>query len=233
MGDFNAKVGNDHRGYEEVMGKHGLETLQKVKERREKKAGVNKSKTRAAKGKTQKEYAEIDKNVKRSIRTDRRNYIEALAEEAALKNSTKRPVIKKISGKFAKSERPVKDKNGDVITDEEGYKKRWIEHFQELLNKPTLSNPPEIPPAARDLPIKCSAPTKEEIRSAIKQLKNGKFAGRDSIPFEALKTDIDTSVKLHYPLFCKRGEKEEVPPEWKEGYLIKLPKKGDISSCSN
>lgn len=28
-------------------------------------------------------------------------------------------------------------------------------------------------------------------------------------------------------------EEERVPIEWKEGYLIKLPKKGDLSSCSN
>ncbi|KAK2169995.1 hypothetical protein LSH36_5g11026 [Paralvinella palmiformis] len=28
-------------------------------------------------------------------------------------------------------------------------------------------------------------------------------------------------------------EKEEVPSDWREGYLIKLPKKGDLSNCSN
>ena len=26
---------------------------------------------------------------------------------------------------------------------------------------------------------------------------------------------------------------EEVPADWKEGYLIKLPKKGDLSNCAN
>ena len=31
----------------------------------------------------------------------------------------------------------------------------------------------------------------------------------------------------------KIWEKEEVPADWKEGYLIKLPKKGDLSSCAN
>ena len=28
-------------------------------------------------------------------------------------------------------------------------------------------------------------------------------------------------------------EKEEIPAEWKEGYLIKIPKKGDLSRCDN
>ena len=26
---------------------------------------------------------------------------------------------------------------------------------------------------------------------------------------------------------------EQIPDEWKEGYLIKLPKKGDLGSCNN
>ena len=48
-----------------------------------------------------------------------------------------------------------------------------------------------------------------------------------------LKVDIGTRVELLYPLFNKIWEEERVPIEWKEGYLIKLPKKGDLSSCSN
>uniref|UniRef100_A0AAV2JSU2 Reverse transcriptase domain-containing protein n=1 Tax=Knipowitschia caucasica TaxID=637954 RepID=A0AAV2JSU2_KNICA len=157
------------------------------------------------------------------------------AEEAALHHRTKDlySISKRITGKFAKPERPVRDKNGGTIADDEGQKKRWIEHFQELLNRPAPENPPEILPATSDLPITCYAPTKEEIHSAIKQLKNGKSAGPDSIPAEALKAEVDTCVELFYPLFIKIWEEEEIPAEWKEGYLIKLPKKGDLSSCSN
>ena len=40
-------------------------------------------------------------------------------------------------------------------------------------------------------------------------------------------------MELLYPLFNKIWEEERVPTEWKEGYLIKLPKKGDLSCCSN
>ena len=49
-----------------------------------------------------------------------------------------------------------------------------------------------------------------EIYQAIKQLKNSKSAGPDSIPAEALKTVIETSVTLLYPLF-KKIWKEQVP----------------------
>ncbi|KAK7107318.1 hypothetical protein V1264_015265 [Littorina saxatilis] len=214
------------------------ETLKNIEARREKKTALNNSKTRAAKAKANEEYAEANRSVKHSIKTDKKNYIEMLAteaEEAAYHGNTRDlySTIKKISGKFAKPERPVKDRNGRAIPDEEGQKNRWVEHFQELLNRPAPANPPDIPPAASDLPIECCAPTKEEISSAIKQLKNGKSAGPDSIPAEALKTDVETSVEILYPLFCKIWEEEEVPAEWKEGYLVKLPKKGDLSSCAN
>ena len=46
--------------------------------------------------------------------------------------------------------------------------------------------------------------------------------------------NIEISVELLYPLFKKRWEEEEeVPSEWKKGCPIKLPKKGDLSSCSS
>ena len=47
-----------------------------------------------------------------------------------------------------------------------------------------------------------------------------------------MKTDIKTNLELLYPLPKKSWEEEQVPSELKEGYLIKLPQKGDLSSCS-
>lgn len=112
-------------------------------------------------------------------------------------------------------------------------KLRWAGHFEELLNRPAPLNPVNIQPAESDLPIVCDLPPKEEIYMAIKQLRNGKATCPDNIPGEALKADMETSVEMLYPLFCDIWEKEDIPPKWKEGYLIKLPKRGDLSSCSN
>ena len=52
-------------------------------------------------------------------------------------------------------------------------------------------------------------------------------------PAEALKGDVTTSVEMLYSLFEEIWEKEEIPAEWKEGYLIKIPKKGDLGRCDN
>lgn len=170
--------------------------------------------------------------MKRSIRADKRSYIDTLAaevEEAAQHGNMKTL----LSGKFSKPDRPINDEEGNKIPNAEGQERRWAEHFEELLNRPAPLSPADIQPAERDLQIACDIPSKEEIHKAIRQLSNGKAAGPDNIPAEALKADVETSVEMLYPLFQDLWEKEEVPSEWKEGYIIKLPKKGDLTSCSN
>ena len=57
------------------------ETLQKVDERREKRGGVNNSRTRTAKVKAHEEYTKANTSVKRGNGADKRNYIETLANE--------------------------------------------------------------------------------------------------------------------------------------------------------
>nr|KAG5701747.1 hypothetical protein BaRGS_004349 [Batillaria attramentaria] len=72
-----------------------------------------------------------------------------------------------------------------------------------------------------------------EIARAIKSLKNGKAAGPDGIPPEALKSDTTAAAEALHPLLHKIWEQEQVPSDWKLGYLVKLPKKGDLSQCGN
>jgi hypothetical protein len=59
------------------------------------------------------------------------------------------------------------------------------------------------------------------------------FGIPNGIPAEALKTVPNTMVEILYKMFAKIWEEEEIPSEWKEGHLIKLPKKGDLGLCSN
>ena len=101
-----------------------------------------------------------------------------------------------------------------------------MEYFEELLKRPALKDPMDIPPACHDLPIICgpTAPA-EEIRKVIMQLKNGNATGPDDIPTKALKVDIKTYVEMLYLLSAEIWEKNEVPTEKKKGCLIKLPKR--------
>ena len=110
---------------------------------------------------------------------------------------------------------------------------QWVEHFTDLLNRPTPEEQPNISQAEVDLPISVEKPSKEEIKKAIRTLKNGKAAGPDGIPAEALKADIDTATDILHNLFAKIWDEEKVPADWREGLVIKLPKKGDLRDCSN
>ncbi|VDP29390.1 unnamed protein product [Schistosoma margrebowiei] len=101
-------------------------------------------------------------------------------------------ITKKLSGNRRKPERPVKSKEGEIITNIEEQQNRWVEHFKELLNRPAPLNPPSIEAAPTDLPINVGPPTTEEISMAIRQIKSGKAAGPDNIPAEALKEDYNS-----------------------------------------
>ncbi|CAH8613024.1 unnamed protein product [Schistosoma curassoni] len=68
---------------------------------------------------------------------------------------------------------------------------------------------------------------------AIRQINSGKAAGSDNIPAEALKADVAVTARILHILFNKIWDEEQVPKDWKEGLLIKIPKKGDLSKCDN
>ena len=168
---------------------------------------LNNSRTRAAKARAQEEYTTVDREVKRSIKKDKRDYIDDLARQAetAAGQGNIRDlylVTKKLTGKF-QTDKPVMDKKGNPLTTTNEQLKRWAEHFRELLNHPTPDSPPDIPHAETELPISCDKPSKAEIKKAIMTLRSGKAAGPDEIPAEAMKADIETAVKMLYSLFSK------------------------------
>ncbi|KAH3876504.1 hypothetical protein DPMN_000349 [Dreissena polymorpha] len=79
-----------------------------------KKARINNSRTQAAKLKTQEEYTEANRSVKRSIRADKRNYRETLAteaEEATYQNLRCVPHHQEFSRKVCKAREASKEQN--------------------------------------------------------------------------------------------------------------------------
>jgi hypothetical protein len=67
----------------------------------------------------------------------------------------------------------------------------------------------------------------------ILAIKNGKTAGLDNIPAQVLKVGPHATADILLPLFQDIWQKEKFPKEWKEGIIIKVPKKGDFSQCKN
>ena len=186
----------------------------------------------------QAQYWTLNTFVKRSTRKDKRRYTEVLTKEAetaaAQRNMNKLyDITRTLSGKNSDPSCPVKDKNGNLLSSKGDQRARWAEHFKETLNRPAPQTPPAIPPPTKLLGINTNPPSRIEISRAIKSLKTGKAAGPDKIPPETLKADTQTSTEMLCPLLNKVWEQEQVPEDWKKGHMVKLPKKGDMSSCNN
>ncbi|PFX28004.1 hypothetical protein AWC38_SpisGene7268 [Stylophora pistillata] len=215
-----------------------MDTLKKVRARKYKKERVNNSRTRAEKSQAQNEYDVAYKEVRRSAQKDKRCYIENLAkeaEDAAAKGNMKDLyyTTRKLAGKFRHVNHTIKDKQGNILTTTEEQLHRWVEHFGEVLNRPPPDEGNDIPEAEHLLLVNCAIPSRREISSAIRKMKDGKAAGTDNNPVEALKADINTTTEILLELFKSIWEDEKSPTEWKEGLIVTLPKKGNLRDCDN
>jgi len=175
--------------------------------------------------------------LKKSVRKDKRKFIDDLAKEvdAAARQHYKKTLndtTKQLSRKFKATNHQIRDLNGRLLTTTEEQHKRWVEHFQQLLNRPPPMEPPVLPAANQELDISCEPLTRAEVEKAIKSLTNNKSAGPDNIPAEVLRADISTSVNMLHGL-TKIWDQEYIPSEWREGILVKLAKKSDLSMCKN
>ena len=173
---------------------------------------------------------------------DKRRWTEEIAEEA--ENAAKQRHMKTLYTltKVLSNERPrqsaaVMDKNGKIINDKEGIKPNdgWV-HFSEGPSRENPSNPVmemeiELPDEIEE--IDTSEPSRDEVRKAIGNLKNGKAPGIDNIPAELLKADIDYATTKVKEIIDIVWRDEKIPRKWRKGLIAKLPKKGNLKECKN
>jgi len=195
---------------------------------------------RTRKGKDlEKEYAALSKEIKKSVRRNHRAYAVRIANEAQV--AADQGNIKGMfnaMGRLTNSIRPavvpIRDKEGKSITSIEGQIHRWKDYLEEILNTSTTNmEREELASISTELPISIRPPSKKEIVNVIKTMKNGKASGTDNIPAEVLKTGPHISADILLPLFQDIWQKEMFHKEWKEGIIIMVPKKGDLSQCKN
>ncbi|VDP79468.1 unnamed protein product, partial [Schistosoma curassoni] len=148
-------------------------------------------------------------------------------KKAAKEGSIKQlyDTTKKLASNYSKPERPVKDKKGKTITEIQEQRNRWVEYFEDLLNRPATVNPLDIEAPPTDLPVDVTSPTIEEIMMSIRQIKSEKVAGLDYIPSEPPKSDIEVT--------SRSSQEEQVSTDCKERHLIKTPKEGNLSKYEN
>ena len=227
-------------GYRRRKNKEWLtpDTWKKIEERKELKAKMLCTKSPRLLERIQEAYKEKDRQVKKSAKSDKRAFVEDMAnkaEQAAAKGemSTIYNITKKLSGKYTNQSAFVKDKDGNILRTEEEQAARWAQHFREVLNCLPPDDPANPLPTEDVLRIDTSPPTNEEVKLAIKATKIGKAAGIDSIQSEMLKADLNISSKMLAHLFRNIWEKETIPGDWDKGLIVKVPKKGNHLNCDN
>ena len=214
------------------------ETWKKIDERRQTKEKINNTRSERLKEKHRSFYSELNNQVKRMTRADKKDYIEKLAdeaEEAAGRNDLKTlyKINKQLNNGFKNCDVPVKNKNGMVIEKEAEKLQRWKEHFESVLNRPDRPHLADIQPADTDLDI-CTDPSSlEEVTAAIKAMKSGKAPGADGVTAEMLKADVNVTAPILTEIFKQIWEEGQIPEAWKTGLIFKLPKKGDLGDCNN
>ncbi|KAK1786645.1 hypothetical protein P4O66_003083 [Electrophorus voltai] len=135
---------------------------------------------------TAEQYQQLDRAVKRSCKSDKKEWLECKGAEvhgAASKNDNKMlyRIVRELTGAWSNSSAPIKNKDGVFLLTREEQDARWVEHFKETLNQPTPANTYDfgatLPPP--DLVVNLDLITIEETKVAIRTLKANKAPGLD------------------------------------------------------
>ncbi|XP_076066121.1 uncharacterized protein LOC143039763 [Oratosquilla oratoria] len=145
--------------------------------------------------------------------------------------------VKEIYGPSTHGQAPLKSKDGTtILKSDTEIGDRWKEHFEDLLNHKVAIDRNVlnmIPKEAKEDSL-AQIPSLDEVRNAIKAMKNNKAAGPDGIPAEIYKFGGDVIQHQLHQLLTKIWINEDVPSDFRDANIITIYKrKGDISECGN
>ena len=129
----------------------------------------------------------------------------------------------------------MKDKNQKTLSNPEEQKTRLAEHFKKILNRPPPNEIFEFNQIEEidELPILMTLIDQIEANNALERLKNCKAVGEDKVTAELLKVTSDENLEKLVDFYNNIWMLEEIPKDWKNGTIVKIPKKGDLADCNN
>ena len=143
------------------------------------------------------------------------------ASPAAIKNAWN--LVKELSGKRTRSV---------IFIEGEDRLKTWANHFKNLLNTPPIAESETRIEKIYDTfnDIQSGEFSHTEIDAAVRQMKNGKAPGLDSLPPEFWKLP---KVKKNLCSFCNKTYNGNRPKEWGLSGITPIPKKGNLTITDN
>ena len=178
-------------------------------------------------------------NICKTVQNRLRDIQDSLLSKKADRKDMKKfhDALKTIYGPKSSGATPLLSADGStLLTDKDAILKRWAEHFNSVLNRPSSVNNNAI----NRLPqIECNVlldefPTVTETRKAIQHLSSGKAPGTDAFPAEVYKAGGLPMAEKLTELFQCMWRKEAIPQDFKDAPIIHIYKrKGNPQVCDN
>jgi len=144
--------------------------------------------------------------------------------------------ILQIRRRKSKSSMVIKDKGGNLLTDESDVTQRWKEYIEDLYNRnncPTDEEMEEcVGPAPKEDDLWPSL-LKEELTTMLKQLQNGKAEGVDDIPGKMLKCIGEKAIEELIEICQQIYTTGEWPSDFLQTVMIPLEKKTNTTECQD
>uniref|UniRef100_A0A8D8VTC7 Craniofacial development protein 2 n=1 Tax=Cacopsylla melanoneura TaxID=428564 RepID=A0A8D8VTC7_9HEMI len=179
------------------------------------------------------EYQRIHKEIRRKIRTakdeEKKEKCQEIEELQRMHDDFNvHRKVKEVAGLVKKGTGgKLTDRDGRIIINLEEKKAEWKEYIETLFHDTRPEEPLELSDG--------SGPTilADEVRAAIKQLKQGKAAGPDQILSEFFKLFDDISIKWITQIFNRIYDTGKLPKDWLKSEFITLPKKPCAKQCKD
>ncbi|EYC15224.1 hypothetical protein Y032_0037g3398 [Ancylostoma ceylanicum] len=158
-------------------------------------------------------------------------------EEAAGRNDYRMlyRTMKRPSGKARATDDNIRKADGTFARSAAERLERWKEFFSELCNHESPQGPP-LEPLSIQTPRNTfldGKPNIDEIRKAVRSLKNGKLPGVDNITAEAIKAGGEVLLRRLHSLISLVRQSEVIPATWNRALVVPIHKKGDSRECKN
>ena len=128
--------------------------------------------------------------------------------------------VKELTSKNTKKEKAsgcIKDENENILFNQEEIAARWVEYITELYEDHREQMPKFEVTSGESI-------MKDEIRKALKSMKDGKTTGPYELPAEALKALDEHNIEIITSLCNIIYNSGMIPTEMKHSVFITLPK---------
>ena len=180
------------------------------------------------------EYKKCCKQVKKAVVLVRveayRGLYESLESKEGKKEAYRIAKHRDEASKDVQKIRVIKDADGTPLISEGDILRWWQECFEKLMNED--NDHEKITDLASGTKREMPRVNMEEVRNAMKKMKNGKAVGPDKIPVEAWKCLGEAAVDLLTRLVSKILQSGEMPKDWRYRTLIPIFKSKGVPNVA-